>query len=247
MSADETTELVVEQTAAKIAAVPAVATEEAPKKAVRKPRARKKKVDDAEVAPETGEAVDSKPIKEDKPAPKRRVRKKKEPVTAATEKPQAEDSPETTTKAKTTKPPLTTTAQTDSEVNKAPNTSNNEGKQARSPRPQKPKRNDHKNRRRKDQEDEEPVSQEFEGITLHLREVSALSQTELLAKADELGIENAAGRRKQAQVSAILKQHSLRGGTVISEGVLEILPDGYGFLRSADANYLTGTDDIYVS
>ncbi|MDX8388386.1 MAG: transcription termination factor Rho [Ghiorsea sp.] len=84
-------------------------------------------------------------------------------------------------------------------------------------------------------------------MTLHLQEISAMSQAELLAKADELGIENAAGKRKQAQVSAILKEHSLRGGTVISEGVLELLPDGYGFLRTAEENYLSGTDDIYVS
>ncbi|HID36868.1 MAG TPA: transcription termination factor Rho, partial [Ghiorsea sp.] len=108
-------------------------------------------------------------------------------------------------------------------------------------------RNNHKNNRRKEQQEEEPISTEFEGITLHLQEVSAMSASELLEKADELGIENAAGRRRQAQVFAILKEHSLRGGTVISEGVLELLPDGYGFLRTADANYLSGTDDVYVS
>ncbi|MBN4060794.1 transcription termination factor Rho, partial [bacterium AH-315-I20] len=110
-------------------------------------------------------------------------------------------------------------------------------------------RNNHKNNRRKEQQqqEEEPISTEFEGITLHLQEVSAMSPEELLEKADELGIENAAGRRRQAQVFAILKEHSLRGGTVISEGVLELLPDGYGFLRTADANYLSGTDDVYVS
>jgi transcription termination factor Rho len=108
-------------------------------------------------------------------------------------------------------------------------------------------RNGHKNNRRKDQQEEAPISNEFEGITLHLREVSAMSQAELLEKADELGIENMAGKRRQAQVFAILKEHSLRGGTVISEGVLELLPDGYGFLRTADDNYVSGTDDIYVS
>ena len=109
-------------------------------------------------------------------------------------------------------------------------------------------RNNHKNNRRKEQQqEEEPISTEFEGITLHLQEVSSMSPEELLEKADELGIENAAGRRRQAQVFAILKEHSLRGGTVISEGVLEMLPDGYGFLRTADANYLSGTDDVYVS
>ena len=108
-------------------------------------------------------------------------------------------------------------------------------------------RNDKNRRRNKEPQEEEPISNEFEGITLHLQEISGLSPAEMLEKADELGIENAAGKRKQAQVSAILREHSLRGGTVISEGVLELLPDGYGFLRTADANYLSGTDDIYVS
>ncbi len=109
-------------------------------------------------------------------------------------------------------------------------------------------RNNHKNnRRQKEQQEEEPISTEFEGITLHLQEISSMSQQELLEKADQLGIENAAGKRRQAQVFAILKEHSLRGGTVISEGVLEILPDGYGFLRTAEADYVSGTDDVYVS
>ncbi|HXH71244.1 MAG TPA: transcription termination factor Rho [Mariprofundaceae bacterium] len=85
------------------------------------------------------------------------------------------------------------------------------------------------------------------GVTLNLKEVSAKSPQELLALADSYGIENAAGMRKQEQVSAILRAHGQRGGTVYSEGVLEILPDGFGFLRSADANYLAGPDDVYVS
>ncbi|MDQ6955775.1 MAG: transcription termination factor Rho [Mariprofundaceae bacterium] len=74
-----------------------------------------------------------------------------------------------------------------------------------------------------------------------------MSPEELLAKADSLGIDNVAGMRKQEQVSAILRAHGLRGGTIYSEGVLEILPDGFGFLRSAEANYLSGPDDVYVS
>lgn len=101
------------------------------------------------------------------------------------------------------------------------------------------------NRRRR--EDEEPVSKEMEGVTLNLKEISAKSPTELLAMADSYGIENAAGMRKQEQVSAILRAHARMGGTIYSEGVLEILPDGFGFLRSSDANYLAGPDDVYVS
>jgi transcription termination factor Rho len=95
--------------------------------------------------------------------------------------------------------------------------------------------------------DEEYISNELAGVTLHLQEVNAMTPTELLAKADSLGIDNAAGMRKQEQVFAILKAHAQRGGTLYSEGVLEILPDGYGFLRSVEANYLSGPDDIYVS
>ncbi|MDQ6982172.1 MAG: transcription termination factor Rho [Mariprofundus sp.] len=87
----------------------------------------------------------------------------------------------------------------------------------------------------------------MEGITLHLKEISAKSPTELLELADSYDIDNAAGMRKQEQVSAILRAHGLRSGTIYSEGVLEILPDGFGFLRSPDANYLSGPDDVYVS
>jgi len=110
------------------------------------------------------------------------------------------------------------------------------------------KRNGDKPRKRRGEAEEEPpVSDEFKGITLHLREVSAMSPKELLKKAESLDIENAAGMHKQEQVSAILKAHAMRGGTIYSEGVLEILPDGFGFLRSPEANYLAGPDDVYVS
>ncbi len=103
------------------------------------------------------------------------------------------------------------------------------------------------NQRRRREEPEERISDEMEGVTLNLKEVSAKSPTELLELADQYEIDNAAGMRKQEQVSAILRAHGLRGGTIYSEGVLEILPDGFGFLRSPDANYLSGPDDVYVS
>ncbi|MCF7821709.1 MAG: transcription termination factor Rho [Mariprofundaceae bacterium] len=102
-------------------------------------------------------------------------------------------------------------------------------------------------RKRKFEQEEEPISDEFAGVTLHLRDVSEMTPAALLEKADSLGIDNVAGMRKQEQVSAILRAHALRGGTIHSEGVLEILPDGFGFLRSPDANYLAGPDDVYVS
>jgi len=107
---------------------------------------------------------------------------------------------------------------------------------------------DHKNNRRRNKhEEDEQLSDELAGETLHLGEISAMSPAELLEKGDSLGIENVAGMRKQEQVSTILREHGLRGGTIYSEGVLEILPDGFGFLRSAEANYLSGPDDVYVS
>ncbi|MBL1352570.1 MAG: transcription termination factor Rho [Zetaproteobacteria bacterium] len=96
-------------------------------------------------------------------------------------------------------------------------------------------------------EEDEAVSDELSGVPMDIRDVAAMSPSELLEKADALGIDNLAGMRKQEQVSAILRAHGLRGGTIYSEGVLEILPDGFGFLRSAEANYLSGPDDVYVS
>ncbi len=108
-------------------------------------------------------------------------------------------------------------------------------------------RNFDKRHRNKHEEEDENTSDELAGVTLHIRDVAAMSPEELLEKADSLGIDNVAGMRKQEQVSAILRAHGLRGGTIYSEGVLEILPDGFGFLRSAEANYLSGPDDVYVS
>ena len=106
--------------------------------------------------------------------------------------------------------------------------------------------NNNKQRGRRD-EQEEKISDEMQGVSLHLKEISAKSPTDLLALADSYGLENVAGLRKQEQVSAILRAHGLRNGTIYSEGVLEILPDGFGFLRSPEANYLSGQDDVYVS
>ena len=70
---------------------------------------------------------------------------------------------------------------------------------------------------------------------------------ELAALADELRVENAAGMRVQDLVFAILKAQAAKRGRIYAEGVLETLPDGFGFLRAPDQNYLAGPDDIYVS
>ncbi|RLL54368.1 transcription termination factor Rho [Mariprofundus sp. EBB-1] len=108
-------------------------------------------------------------------------------------------------------------------------------------------RNNNNKQRGRREEVEEKISDEMQGVSLHLKEISSKTPMELVELADTYGLENVAGLRKQEQVSAILRAHGLRCGTIYSEGVLEILPDGFGFLRSADDNYLSGPDDVYVS
>jgi transcription termination factor Rho len=82
---------------------------------------------------------------------------------------------------------------------------------------------------------------------MNLQELKAKSPAELLAYAEELQIENASTLRKQDMMFAILKQLAENDTPIYGDGVLEILQDGFGFLRSPEANYLPGPDDIYVS
>jgi transcription termination factor Rho len=82
---------------------------------------------------------------------------------------------------------------------------------------------------------------------MNLQELKRKSPAELLAFAEELEIENASSLRKQDMMFAILKQLADRSVTIFGDGVLEVLQDGFGFLRSPEANYLPGPDDIYVS
>ncbi|MAA76454.1 MAG: transcription termination factor Rho [Rhodobiaceae bacterium] len=82
---------------------------------------------------------------------------------------------------------------------------------------------------------------------IKLKDLKSKSPTELLALAEENDIENASTMRKQDMMFAILKELAEQGVFIIGEGVVEVLPDGFGFLRSPDANYLPGPDDIYVS
>ncbi|MCC9621201.1 transcription termination factor Rho [Thalassospira sp. MA62] len=82
---------------------------------------------------------------------------------------------------------------------------------------------------------------------MHLQELKQKSPTELLALSEELEIENASTLRKQELMFAILKQLAENDHAIFGQGVLEVLPDGFGFLRSPEANYLAGPDDIYVS
>jgi transcription termination factor Rho len=82
---------------------------------------------------------------------------------------------------------------------------------------------------------------------MNLQELKAKTPAELLAYAEELQIENASALRKQDMMFAILKQLADNDTPIYGDGVLEILQDGFGFLRSPEANYLPGPDDIYVS
>ncbi len=86
-----------------------------------------------------------------------------------------------------------------------------------------------------------------ETAQINLNDLKHLKNEELMKKASELDVEGASNMRKQELIFAILASQSEQNGTVIAEGVLESLPDGFGFLRAPDYNYLPGSDDIYVS
>ena len=82
---------------------------------------------------------------------------------------------------------------------------------------------------------------------MNLTELKQKPITELLELAEQMGIENMARSRKQDVIFSLLKKHAKSGEEISGDGVLEILQDGFGFLRSADSSYLAGPDDIYVS
>ena len=82
---------------------------------------------------------------------------------------------------------------------------------------------------------------------MNLQELKSKSPTDLLAFAEELQIENASNLRKQDMMFAILKSLAEKDMPIFGDGVLEVLQDGFGFLRAPEANYLPGPDDIYVS
>ena len=82
---------------------------------------------------------------------------------------------------------------------------------------------------------------------VNVKELKGKSMPELTDLAEMLSVENASGLRKQDLIFAILKAQTAKQGRIYAEGVLETLPDGFGFLRAPDQNYLAGPDDIYVS
>ena len=82
---------------------------------------------------------------------------------------------------------------------------------------------------------------------MKLQDLKSKTPAELVAFAEEHQVENASTMRKQELMFAILKQLATQEVDIIGEGVVEVLSDGFGFLRSPELNYLSGPDDIYVS
>ena len=82
---------------------------------------------------------------------------------------------------------------------------------------------------------------------MHLKDLKKKTPADLVQLAEELGVESASTLRKQDLLFAILKEQAEKGDQIMGLGTIEVLPDGFGFLRSPEANYLAGPDDIYVS
>ncbi len=100
--------------------------------------------------------------------------------------------------------------------------------------------------------DDEPLEEELDDDDpdtdrMYVQEIKEKSVQELTELGESLNVENAAGLRKQDLIFQILKAQTAKQGKIYAEGVLETLPDGFGFLRAPDQNYLAGPDDVYVS
>ena len=123
-------------------------------------------------------------------------------------------------------------------------------------------KNDQKNDQKADQKNDQKADQKPEtpsqkgadvarangnGSTLDLTALKDMSISELTHIAKEMDVEGASGMRKQELIFKVLAAQTEKSGLIFSEGVLETLPDGFGFLRAPEYNYLPGPDDIYVS
>ena len=91
------------------------------------------------------------------------------------------------------------------------------------------------------------IDDDPEGERMNVKDLKDQSMQELTELAESLEVENASGLRKQDLLFQILRAQTAKQGKIYAEGVLETLPDGFGFLRAPDQNYLAGPDDIYVS
>src|SRR5581483_1665842 len=94
---------------------------------------------------------------------------------------------------------------------------------------------------------EKRIEELKEGEVLDIGKLKGMNITTLTQVAKDLGVVGASGMRKQELIFKILQAQTEKNGLIFSEGVLECLPDGFGFLRAPDYNYLPGPDDIYVS
>ena len=81
---------------------------------------------------------------------------------------------------------------------------------------------------------------------MHLKELKKKTPADLVAMSEEMGVEGASTMRKQDLMFSILKIQAENGVEIMGSGTIEVLNDGFGFLRSPEANYLAGPDDIYV-
>jgi len=90
-------------------------------------------------------------------------------------------------------------------------------------------------------------TKEADAKNMDIVQMKARTMSELVSAAKDLGIQSVSSLRKQDLIFKILEAQTEKNGLIFGEGVLEILPEGYGFLRSPDYNYLPGSDDIYVS
>src|ERR1700758_1790212 len=94
---------------------------------------------------------------------------------------------------------------------------------------------------------EDGLNKERNSMSISLAELKDKNITDLAKIAKELNIPGSSGMRKQELIFQILRAQTEKNGLIFSEGVLECLPDGFGFLRAPEYNYLPGPDDIYVS
>jgi transcription termination factor Rho len=106
---------------------------------------------------------------------------------------------------------------------------------------------DNRDKEKRNDGDQQQEEKPFVGVELNIKELKLKNSADLLAMAEDYGLDDAGGMLKQDLIFALLKKVALGGGVVTSEGVIEVLQDGFGFLRSPESNYFPGPDDIYVS
>src|ERR1044071_853923 len=113
--------------------------------------------------------------------------------------------------------------------------------------PAEPEKFENKPAPERDRSEKEKTDKDRIAASLNIAKLQSLSMTELNQMARELGVENFGTMRKHEVIFHILQKNAERAGVLFSEGVLEVLPEGFGFLRSQSFNYLPCPEDIYVS